>query len=77
MVTQTVKEKMKITEHDALTNITIDRDMTANELKQFNADKAIYETRKTEADAKKAQRQAILNRLGLTEEEARILLGGN
>jgi hypothetical protein len=32
---------------------------------------------KTEADAKAAQRQAILNRLGITEEEARILLGGN
>jgi hypothetical protein len=68
---------MKITEHDALTNITIDRDMTANELKQFNADKAIYETRKAEAEAKEAQRQAIFDRLGLTSEEAQLLLGGN
>jgi hypothetical protein len=68
---------MKITEHDALTNITIDRDMTANELKQFNADKAIYETRKAEAEAKAAARQAVLDRLGLTTEEAQLLLGGN
>ena len=30
-----------------------------------------------EANAKAAQRQVILNRLGITEEEARILLGGN
>ena len=30
-----------------------------------------------EADAKVSQRQALLNRLGITEEEARILLGGN
>ena len=30
-----------------------------------------------EAEAKAAQRQAILSRLGITEEEARILLGGN
>jgi hypothetical protein len=30
-----------------------------------------------EATAKAAQRQALLTRLGITEEEARILLGGN
>lgn len=30
-----------------------------------------------EAEAKAAARQAILDRLGLTEEEARLLLGGN
>jgi hypothetical protein len=30
-----------------------------------------------EAKAKAAQRQALLSRLGITEEEARILLGGN
>jgi hypothetical protein len=30
-----------------------------------------------ETAAKAAQRQAVLNRLGITEEEARILLGGN
>jgi hypothetical protein len=29
------------------------------------------------ADTKAAQRQALLTRLGITEEEARILLGGN
>lgn len=31
----------------------------------------------TEIEAKAAARQAILDRLGLTEEEARLLLGGN
>lgn len=30
-----------------------------------------------ELEAKAAQRQVILSRLGITEEEARILLGGN
>jgi hypothetical protein len=30
-----------------------------------------------EAEAKATQRQVILSRLGITEEEARILLGGN
>lgn len=32
---------------------------------------------KAEAEAKATQRQALLARLGITEEEARILLGGN
>jgi hypothetical protein len=75
MATQTVKEKMKITEHDALTNITLDRDMTADELKQFNADKAIYEAKKAEAEAKATARQAIADRLGLTADELQVLLG--
>ena len=30
-----------------------------------------------QSKTKAAQRQAVLNRLGITEEEARILLGGN
>jgi hypothetical protein len=34
-------------------------------------------TAQAEAEAKAAQRQALLTRLGITEEEARILLGGN
>ena len=75
MATQTVKEKMKITEHDALTNITIDRDMTADELKQLNADKAIYEAKQAEAEAKATARQTIADRLGLTADELQVLLG--
>jgi hypothetical protein len=31
---------------------------------------------KAEADAKAAQRQALLERLGITESEAQLLLGG-
>lgn len=31
----------------------------------------------TEAAAKESARQALLSRLGITQEEARILLGGN
>jgi hypothetical protein len=75
MATQTVKGKMKITEHDALTNTTIDRDMTADELKQFNADKATNQAIKAEAEAKAAARQAIADRLGLTADELQVLLG--
>jgi hypothetical protein len=34
-------------------------------------------TQEAEAEAKAAQRAALLDRLGLTEDEARLLLGGN
>jgi hypothetical protein len=43
---------------------------------QFEAGFAQFDAWKIEQDAIKAtQRQAILNRLGLTEDEARLLLG--
>jgi len=46
--------------------------------KQFDDGFAQYDAWKAEQDAAKAaQRQAILNRLGLSQEEANILLGGN
>ena len=45
--------------------------------KQYAEAKANNDKAKAEAEAKAAQRQAILSRLGITEEEARILLGGN
>ena len=45
---------------------------------QFEAGFAQYDTWKAEQDAAKAaQKQALLNRLGITEEEAKLLLGGN
>jgi hypothetical protein len=45
---------------------------------QFEAGFAQYDTWKTEQKAAKAhERAALLERLGITEEEARLLLGGN
>jgi hypothetical protein len=38
---------------------------------------AEYEMQQAEAKAKAAARQVILDRLGLTAEEAQLLLGGN
>ena len=55
----------------------VERDFTEAELAQIEKDKAAEIARKAEATAKAAQRQALLTRLGITEEEARILLGGN
>ena len=53
------------------------RDATDAEIEQIELDAANYATRQAEAEAKAAQRQAILDRLGLSQEEANILLGGN
>jgi len=38
---------------------------------------AEYEARKAEAETKATARQALLTKLGITAEEAKLLLGGN
>ena len=53
----------------------IERDFTDAELAQIEKDKATQLVKQAEAEAKKAQRQVILDRLGLTSDEARLLLG--
>ena len=67
--------------HDAITGETITRDFNAAELAQLELDKAEAETQ-TKAKAKaqverQVAREALLTRLGITEEEAQLLLGGN
>jgi hypothetical protein len=63
--------------HNIETNEVIDREMNDQEFAAFEADQAAQAAKQAEATAKAAQRQALLTRLGITEEEARILLGGN
>jgi hypothetical protein len=63
--------------HNVETNEVIDREMTDDEFAQYQADQAAQATKQAEAEAKAASRQAILDRLGLTAEEAQLLLGGN
>ena len=69
--------KMQIKEFNCEIGEEIVRDATAEEIAQIKKDEQESANFKAEADAKAAQRQAVLNRLGITEEEARILLGGN
>ena len=61
-----------------LENGQIERNATTEEKKQIEKEIAENETltklRDGEADAKAAQRQALLNRLGITEEQAKLLL---
>jgi hypothetical protein len=61
--------------HNAETNEIVDREMNDNEFAQYEIDKANFEAAKAEAEAKEAARQEILDRLGLTADEAKLLLG--
>jgi hypothetical protein len=63
---------MFIQEHNCETNEILERKLTAKEIKdrqdEHNAEVAANE-------AREAQRQAILDRLGLTADEAKLILG--
>ena len=61
--------------HNLETDEVIDREMTAAEFKIYEANQASYAAEQAEAEAKEAQRQAILDRLGLTADEAKLILG--
>jgi len=63
--------------HNVETDEIIDREMTVAEFKIAETEQTAQETEKAEAATKAATRAALLTRLGITEEEARILLGGN
>jgi hypothetical protein len=54
-----------------------ERDETAQEQAARQAAEAKFAAEQAEATARAAQRRAILEHLKITEEEARILLGGN
>jgi len=55
----------------------IEREMNAEELAQWEADKIAAEAKARVKAEAAAARAALLARLGITEEEARLLLGGN
>lgn len=55
----------------------IDREMTDAEYAQWQADNEASEARQIEIEQRKIARQALLDKLGITEDEAKLLLGGN
>ena len=61
--------------HNAETNEVIDREMNEDEFAIYEADQAAQAIEQAEAATKETQRQALLDRLGITSEEAKILLG--
>ena len=60
--------------HNASTNEVIDREMTDAEFAQYEVDQAAEATRQAEAEAKATAKAALLEQLGITEEQARLLL---
>ena len=70
---------MKITEINGAEDTVIEREATAEEKKQIQEDQSLAQATK-EAEsialAEKAQaKAALLERLGITEDEAKLLLG--
>ena len=55
----------------------IEREETAADKKAREARAKEFAAREAEAEAKETAKAAILDRIGLTADEARILLGGN
>lgn len=60
---------------NAATGEEIEREMTDNEFDEYKLNESLQLAHQVEQEAKAAARQVILDRLGLTEEEARLLLG--
>jgi len=60
--------------HNTETDEVIDREMNDAEFAEYKADKATHEEAVAEAEAKAATKAALLDRLGITAEEAQLLL---
>ena len=63
-----------IVEHNVETGEVIEREATALELAEIETRKIEAAQRQAEAEAKAAQKAALLDRLGITEDEAKLLL---
>jgi hypothetical protein len=67
--------KPQIKEYNCETQEEIFRDATEAEIAQMAKDKAEADARKAEAEAKVAARAELLDKLGITADEAKLLLG--
>ena len=60
--------------HNTDTNEIIDREMTNAEFAQYQIDQAAVEARKAEAEAQAQAKAELLERLGITADEAKLLI---
>ncbi len=60
--------------HDLAKDEIIDREMTDSEYKVYEADQKITLAKKVQNDAKETAKAALLDKLGITAEEAVLLL---
>lgn len=63
--------------HNIETGEVIEREMNAHELADLQARRDEHDAQMQAKQEAVAAREAVLERLGITEEEARLLLGGN
>jgi len=66
---------MKILEHNVETGIVVERDATKEELAQYKIDFAEWASRYEEEEQRENKKIQLLEKLGLSEDEARVLLG--
>jgi uncharacterized protein (UPF0371 family) len=66
--------KLQIKEYNCQTQEEIIRDASNAEIEQMAKDKAEADAKKAEADAKAEAKTALLNKLGITADEAKLLL---
>jgi hypothetical protein len=69
----TTKPQVKIVNCETGEEIT--RDASNSEIAQMAKDKADYVAKQVEAEAKATARAALLDKLGITADEAKLLLG--
>jgi len=63
--------------HDLATNEVLDREMNDAEFAELQTRQEMLVVEKAEAEAKATAKAALLTKLGITQEEAQLLLGGN
>ena len=61
--------------HDIQSGEIIDREMTTAELAEYKKEQLASEKAQAERDAKPTEKTALLDRLGITADEAALLLG--
>jgi hypothetical protein len=61
--------------HNVATNEIIDREMTNDEFAAYEVEQQTKTAQQTEAEAKANAKAALLDKLGITAEEAQLLLG--
>jgi hypothetical protein len=65
---------MKIQEHNSQTGEVIEREMNAEEISKWEASKILVIEEEQRYEKKLAAKAALLEKLGITEDEAKLLL---
>jgi hypothetical protein len=66
--------KYKVTESNGETGVTIERDATAEEIAQMKIDAENQAIKNAQDEAKALEKAALLERLGITADEAILLM---